>query len=96
MVPPGTPSWLILIAKKLLTLTSGSKQPFQTCSQAKEALTIVPINNNAGRSLIRDRPALSTHEVSGAGELAQHVLQDAAVAEVVGLAGGVDAHDGVE
>ena len=27
---------------------------------------------------------------------AQHVLQDAAVAEVVGLAGGVDAHDGVE
>ena len=29
-------------------------------------------------------------------EAAQHVLQDAAVAEVVGLAGGVDAHDGVE
>ena len=29
-------------------------------------------------------------------EAAQHVLQDAAVAEVVGLAGGIDAHDGVE
>ena len=29
-------------------------------------------------------------------ELAQHVLQDAAVAEVVRLSGGVDAHDGVE
>ena len=29
-------------------------------------------------------------------EAAQHVLQDAAVAEVVGLARGVDAHDGVE
>ena len=27
---------------------------------------------------------------------AQHVLQDAAVTEVVGLAGGIDAHDGVE
>lgn len=29
-------------------------------------------------------------------EAAQHVLQDAAVAEVVGLARGIDAHDGVE
>ena len=40
--------------------------------------------------------ALPVREASGLREGAEHVLEDAVVAVVVGLSGGVDAHDGVE
>ena len=39
MVPPGTPSWLIVIAIKLLTLTSEGKQTPCTAVQDQERCT---------------------------------------------------------
>ncbi len=44
----------------------------------------------------RSSPTFAVGPASSADERAQHVLQDAAVAVVVGLTGGVDAHDGLE